>query len=85
MSPGFVLAGLVVMIVTQITRVALGGRGPYVVTLGLSIVGLLGGEILAGSGHLARPALGVLHPAADVMVIAIVQAAGSLVFHPRPD
>ena len=83
MSPGFLLAALVVVIVTQATRVALGQRGPYLATLGLSIVGLIGGEVLAGSGHLARPSLGVLHPAADVLVIVLAQAAGSLLLAPK--
>ena len=85
MSPGFLLAALLAVIVTQVTRVVLGPRGPYVATLGLSVLGLIAGEILAGSGHLLRPSLGVLHPAADAMMIVLAQAAGSLLFTPQRD
>jgi len=80
LSPGLVLAGLVVVILTQATRVAAGRRGPYAATLGLSVIGLLGGEVLAAGGHLAQPSIGVLHPVADVLVMVVTQAAGALAF-----
>ncbi len=83
MSPGFLLAAMIVALVTQAIRVATGARGPYAATLALSILGLIGGEVLAGSGHLANPSLGVLHPLADVLVIGITQGAGSLLLTAR--
>jgi hypothetical protein len=81
-SPGLVLAALLVLIATQVTRLLLPGRGPYPWTLLLSAAGLIGGEMVAGSGYLASPALGVLHPLADAVVIAVLQAGGAYVAAP---
>lgn len=78
-SPGLVLALLLVMVLTQVVRVILPGRGPYLWTLLLSAAGLVAGEVLAASGHLNAPAVGVIHPLADVVVIAVLQGAGALV------
>jgi hypothetical protein len=78
-SPGLVLAVILVVILTQVVRVVLPGRGPYLWTLLLSAAGLVAGEVLAASGHLNAPTVGVLHPLADVLVIALLQGAGALV------
>jgi hypothetical protein len=78
-SPGLVLALLLVLILTQVVRVVLPGRGPYLWTLLLSVAGLVGGEMLAASGHLNAPTVGVLHPLADVAIIALLQGAGAVV------
>lgn len=78
-SPGLVLALLLVIILTQAARVALPGRGPYLWTLLLSVAGLVGGEVMAASGHLSGPEVGVLHPFADLLVVAVLQVAGALV------
>jgi hypothetical protein len=78
-SPGLVLAVLLVLILTQVVRVVAPGRGPYLWTLLLSAAGLVGGEVLAASGHLNSPEVGVLHPVADVLAIAVLQVAGALV------
>jgi hypothetical protein len=78
-SPGLVLAVLLVLVLTQLVRVALPGRGSYPWTLALSAAGVVGGEILAASGHLNGASLGVLHPLADVVVVAVLQGAGAVV------
>jgi hypothetical protein len=78
-----VLAALLVLIATQVTRLVVPGRGPYPWTLLLSAAGLIGGEIVAGSGYLAFPAIGVVHPVADAVVIAVLQAAGAYVTAPE--
>ena len=78
-SPGLILAVLLVLILTQVVRVVLPGRGPYLWTLLLSVAGLVAGEVVASSGHLSGPAVGVLHPVADILVIAALQVAGVFV------
>lgn len=83
-SPGLVLAAILVVIATQTARVVAPGRGPYLWTLLLSAAGLVAGEIVAGSGHLSQPALGVLHPLADLLAISVLQVAGALLVSPRP-
>lgn len=77
------LAALLVLIATQVTRLVVPGRGPYPWTLLLSAAGLIGGEIVAGSGYLAHPAIGVVHPVADLLVIAVLQAGGAYVTAPE--
>jgi hypothetical protein len=79
LSPGLVLAVLLVLILTQVVRVLLPRRGPYLWTLLLSAAGLVAGEVLAASGRLSSPSIGVLHPLADVLVIAVLQVAGAFV------
>jgi hypothetical protein len=78
-SPGLILAVLLVLVSAQVVRLVLPGRGPYFWTLLLSAGGLVAGEVIAASGHLNAPALGVLHPLADVVVIAVLQAAGAII------
>lgn len=78
-SPGLVLAILLVLILTQVVRVVVPGRGPYLWTLLLSLAGLVAGEVLAASGHFNAPSVGVIHPVADVLVIAALQGAGALI------
>ena len=38
---------------------------------------------VAGSGYLASPAIGVVHPVADALVIALLQAGGAYVTAPE--
>ncbi|HXA27190.1 MAG TPA: hypothetical protein VN193_00430 [Candidatus Angelobacter sp.] len=78
-SPGLILAVLLVLVTAQVVRLALPGRGPYLWTLLLSAAGLVAGEVIAASGHLNAPSLGVLHPLADVVVIAVLQVAGAVI------
>jgi hypothetical protein len=78
-SPGLILAVLLVLVTTQVVRLVLPGRGPYLWTFLLSAAGLVAGEVIAASGHLNQPALGVLHPLADVVLLAVLQAAGAVI------
>jgi hypothetical protein len=82
-SPGLVLAALLVIVTAQLTRLVAPGRGPYLWTLLLSVAGLIAGELIAGAGHLASPSVGVLHPLADVCLIAALQLVGAVVARPR--
>jgi hypothetical protein len=84
-SPGLVLAAMLVRRATQVARVVAPGRGPYAWTLLLSVAGMVTGELLAASGHLDVAAVGVLHPVADVLVIAVVQVVGQLLVGPGRD
>ena len=79
LSPGLILAVLLVLLTAQVVRLVLPGRGPYLWTVVLSAAGLVAGEVIAASGHLSSPALGVLHPLADLVVIAALQAAGAVI------
>jgi hypothetical protein len=78
-SPGLILAVLVVLVTAQVVRLVVPGRGPYLWTFLLSAAGLVGGEVIAASGHLNVPAMGVLHPVADVVAIAVLQAVGVVI------
>jgi hypothetical protein len=84
LSPGIVLAVLLVLIGAQVTRVVVPGRGPYVWSLALAVVGLIAGELIALSGHLQGPALGVLHPLPDALAMALAETAGALVVTSAP-
>ncbi len=83
LSPGIVLAVVLTLIGAQATRVVAPDRGPYLWALSLAAVGLIVGELVALSGHLQGPAVGVLHPVIDVIVMAVVETAGVLVVAPR--
>lgn len=75
MSPGIVLAALIVAIGAQLTRVLVPGRGNYVLALVCAAAGLLGAELVALGGH-GGPTLGAVHPVADAGGIAVAEAAG---------
>lgn len=83
-SPGLVLAILLALVATQVTRLVLPERGPYLWTLGVSCVGVVLGELVAGSGRLAGASVGVLHPVLDLAVVAALQAAALLLVHASP-
>ncbi|HEY8756352.1 MAG TPA: hypothetical protein VIN65_08410 [Candidatus Dormibacteraeota bacterium] len=82
MSPGIVLAVLIVAIGTQLTRLLVPRRGNYLVAMVCAVMGLLGAELVALSGH-GGPALGSVHPAADVVGIGIAEAIGVALTAPR--
>ncbi len=82
-SPGVVLAIALILIAAQVTRVAKPGRGPYLLTLGLAALGLVAGELLALTGHLQGPSLGVLHPFPDIAAIVMAELVGTWVLAPR--
>ena len=84
-SPGVLLALLVVLIATQVTRLIAPGRGAYLWTLALALLGLIVGELIAYSGHLQGPSLGVLHPIPDLLTMAIIETAGVFVTSPRSE
>ena len=81
MSPGIVLAALIVAIGAQLTRVLVPGRGNYLLALGCAAAGLLGAELLALGGH-GGPTVGAVHPVADAGGIALVEAAGLVLAAP---
>jgi hypothetical protein len=78
-----VLAVLLVLIATQISRFLVPPAVPYPVSLLLAVAGLLAGEVLALIPRFSGPSLGVLHPVTDVITIAIGQAAGSFLLGNR--
>jgi hypothetical protein len=81
-SPGIVLAALIVAIGAQLTRLLVPGRGNYLLALACAGVGLLGAELVALGGH-GGPTFGAVHPVADAGGIAIVEAAGLILAAPR--
>ena len=82
MSPGIVLAVLIVGIGAQLTRLLAPGRGNYPLAVVCAAIGLLVAELVALSGH-GGPALGVVHPAADAVGIALAEVGGVILAAPR--
>ncbi|MBJ7595629.1 MAG: hypothetical protein JF886_12355 [Candidatus Dormibacteraeota bacterium] len=82
MSPGILLAALIVAIGAQATRVLVPRRGNYPLAVVCAAAGLLGAELVALGGH-GGPAVGVVHPIADAAGIAAVEAAGLVLAAPR--
>ncbi len=81
-SPGIILAVLIVAIGAQVTRVVMPGRAPYLLAVGCAAVGMLGAELLALGGH-GGPRLGTIHPVADVIGIALTETVGVVLVSPR--
>lgn len=81
-SPGLVLAVLLVLVVAQATRLLAPDRAPYLVCLGLAAAGLVGGELVASTGRLGGPSIGVTHPLLDLALMGALQAVGAFVFAP---
>jgi hypothetical protein len=81
-SPGIVLAAVIVAIGAQVTRLLAPRRGNYVVAVVCAAAGLLVAELVALSGH-GGPSLGTVHPAADAVGIALAEAAGLILSAPR--
>jgi hypothetical protein len=81
-SPGIVLAVLIALIGAQLTRLIVPGRGNYLVAVVCAGVGLLGAELVALGGH-GGPALGSVHPVADVVGIAVAEAGGLVLAAPH--
>lgn len=78
LTPALLLAAVAVLLLAQVVRLVLPGRGPYLMVLGLSAAGVAGGELLARLGGVGGPALGALHPGPDLVATALLQAAGAL-------
>jgi hypothetical protein len=81
-SPGIILAVLIVGIGAQLTRLLVPRRGNYLLAVVCAAIGMLMAELVALGGH-GGPALGVVHPIADVAGIALVEAAGLILAAPR--
>lgn len=82
MSPGIILAVLIVAIGAQLTRVLAPARGNYILALVCAAAGLLGAELVSLGGH-GGPAVGAVHPVADAGGIALVEVAGLILAAPR--
>lgn len=82
MSPGIVLAILVVAIGAQATRVLAPGRGNYPLAIACAAMGLLAAELLALGGH-GGPAVGAVHPLADAGGIIAAEAVGLILVTPH--
>ncbi|MBV8195471.1 MAG: hypothetical protein JOY80_08070 [Candidatus Dormibacteraeota bacterium] len=76
MSPALLLAVLFVLIGAQAARVVSPRRGSYPWLLVLAVAGLAGSELASIALHTGGPSIGVLHPIADAIGIAVVEAAG---------
>jgi hypothetical protein len=81
-SPGIVLAVLIVAIGAQLTRVLAPRRGNYALALICAAAGLLGAELLALGGH-GGPTVGAVHPVADAGGIALLEVVGLILAAPR--
>jgi hypothetical protein len=81
-SPGILLAVLIVAIGAQLTRLVVPARGNYLIALASAAVGLLGAELIALGGH-GGPSLGTIHPVADIAGIAVAEVAGLALAAPR--
>jgi Co/Zn/Cd efflux system component len=82
LSPALALAVLFVFIGAQVARVLSPRRGAYAWLVVYAIAGLLGAELVCIVLHTGGPMIGVLHPIADVLGMALAETAG-LVFTPR--
>jgi hypothetical protein len=81
-SPGIVLAVLIVALGAQLTRLIVPARGNYVVALGCAAVGLLGAELVALGGR-GGPSLGTIHPIADAVGMTLAEVVGLVLAAPR--
>jgi hypothetical protein len=81
-SPGIVLAVVIVAIGAQLTRILVPDRGNYVLAVVCAAVGLLGAELVALGGH-GGPTVGAVHPIADAGGVALVEFAGLILAAPR--
>jgi len=77
-SPALGLALLFVLIGAQVTRLVAPRPVSYVTVLTLAAAGVLGAELLVQAVHAGGPSLGVLHPVADLVGIAISEASALL-------
>jgi hypothetical protein len=71
--PTFVLAVLLIFLGTQVAYVVAPRRPHYLVRLGLSCAAVLLGELAGSAGVAKALALGDLHPASDVALLAVTQ------------
>ena len=75
--PVFVLATLVILLGTQLAYIVAPRAPHYLLRLALSAVAVLIGEGLGLAGVGARMTIGELHPVNDLVVLAVLQWAGT--------
>lgn len=75
MSPGIVLFIALTLFLAQLAYVVVGRQLAYGVCLATTVGGMLLGELVAVSGYLSSPHLGVLHPLADLIAVVFALAA----------
>ena len=78
MSPGLALAILFVLIGAQVSWMAMPRRRSYLLALVLAAAGLVAGELVAIATRLGGPELGVLHPVADALGVALFEVTGAV-------
>lgn len=83
MSPGILLAGLLVLIAAQANQLLAPRPSHYLLALLAAAAGLVAGELVALSGH-GGPAVGAVHPVADVLGMTAAEAV-ALILGPRRD
>jgi hypothetical protein len=83
MSPTVLLGLLLALIGAQITWLATPRRLGFPLVLGLAVAGMVVAEVAAPRLGAGGPALGAVHPLADIIGIALAEAIGTLVGWPR--
>lgn len=76
MTPALALGALFVLIGAQAAHL-LTRRLPYLVALPLSAAGVIGAEVVVAALRFGGPSVGVLHPVADVIGVAVCEGAGA--------
>ena len=74
MSPGLVMAVLLILLFAQCSYVLAGRRLRYVLCLVAAAIGVPVGELVAQSGPLSLVHLGALHPLGGVLITAFLMA-----------
>jgi len=81
-SPTLLLAAVFALVGAQLTRLAVPRRFGYAVVLALAVVGIVAAELVARWGGLGGPALGPLHPLADLVGMAVLEMIGAVLHGP---
>ncbi|HYA01131.1 MAG TPA: hypothetical protein VEK76_12415 [Candidatus Binatia bacterium] len=85
MSPTLLLGAVLALVGAQVSHLAAPRRLRYPVVLGLALLGVIGGEVVAQWLHAGGPALGSLHPVADVAGMVLLELGGAALHGPgRP-
>ena len=77
LPPVLVLAVLLILLGTQVAYLIAPRAPHYLIRLGLSTLAVMIGEVLAFAGLGTGLALGELHPLTDLVLLALLQWAGS--------
>lgn len=76
MTPAIGLGILVVLIGAQVAHLVT-RRLPYLLALPLSAAGVVGAEVVVAALRFGGPSVGVLHPVADALGVAVCETAGA--------